>query len=192
VAAPEVGGREGRHEELLRLPVVRGARLDLATGHRRQLARFRLHHLVLRDVLDRLSERGPGPLDGDCALVVDGGPDVDRLAGHVAAAVQSDPAGHRPCRHAGHAQLVLDLAVERLREDAWLLVEVDGVHDNEDLLVLVAEAAGLLQGGLAVVLNPAVLAEEGGGQADGESQLEGEGVDPWGQQDRYSSYIWLS
>ena len=35
-----------------------------------------------------------------------------------------------------------------------------------------------------------MLAEEGGGQADGESQLEGEGVDPWGQQDRYSSYIW--
>ena len=56
VAAPEVGGREGRHEELLRLPVVRGARLDLATGHRRQLARFRLHHLVLRDVLDRLNK----------------------------------------------------------------------------------------------------------------------------------------
>ena len=56
VAAPEVGGWEGRHEELLRLPVVRGARLDLATGHRRQLARFRLHHLVLRDVLDRLNK----------------------------------------------------------------------------------------------------------------------------------------
>ena len=26
-------------------------------------------------------------------------------------------------------------------------------------------------------------------QGHGESQLEGEGVDPWGQQDRYSSYI---
>ena len=38
---------------------------------------------------------------------------------------------------------------------------------------------GLLERGLAVVLHPAVLAEEGGGQADGESQLEGEGVDPW-------------
>ena len=78
----------------------------------------------IHEILHRyLSERGPGPLDGDGALVVDGGPDVDRLAGHVAAAVQSDPAGHRPCRHAGHAQLVLDLAVERLLQQYILLIQ---------------------------------------------------------------------
>ena len=54
MAAPEVGGGEGRHEQLLGLPVVGLARPDLAARHRRQLPRLRLHHLVLRDVLDRL------------------------------------------------------------------------------------------------------------------------------------------
>ena len=54
VAAPEVGGGEGRHEQLLRLPVIRLAGPDLAARHRSQLPRLRLHHLVLCDVLDCL------------------------------------------------------------------------------------------------------------------------------------------
>ena len=61
-----------------------------------------------------LCEAAPGPLDGDLALVVDGGPDVDGLAGHVAAAVQAHAARDRARGQARHAQLVLDLAVERL------------------------------------------------------------------------------
>ena len=48
------------------------------------------------------------------SLVVDGGPDVDGLAGHVAAPVQAHPARDRPGGQAGHAQSVLDLAMERL------------------------------------------------------------------------------
>ena len=65
-------------------------------------------------VLTYLGEAAPGPLDSDLALVVDGGPDVDGLAGHVAAPVQPHPARDRPRGEAGHAQLVLDLAVKRL------------------------------------------------------------------------------
>ena len=64
--------------------------------------------------LSHLCEAAPGPLDGDLALVVDGGPDVDRLAGHVAAPVQPHPTRDRPGGEAGHPQLVLDLTVERL------------------------------------------------------------------------------
>ena len=54
VAATQVGRRKRRHEQLLRLPVVRAARPDLAATDRRQLPGLSLHHLVLRDVLDRL------------------------------------------------------------------------------------------------------------------------------------------
>ena len=64
--------------------------------------------------VSHLCEAAPGPLDGDLALVVDGGPDVDGLAGHVAAAVQAHAARDRARGQARHAQLVLDLAVERL------------------------------------------------------------------------------
>ena len=54
-----------------------------------------------------------------------------------------------------------------------LLVEVNGVHNNEDLLVLVSEAGvGLLEGSLAVVLDPAVFAQEGGGEAQRKTKLE--------------------
>ena len=57
------------------------------------------------------------------------------------------------------------------------MVEVDGVHDDEDLLVLVSEASvSLLERSLAVVLNPAVLAQEGGGESQGQSKLEWETV----------------
>ena len=59
------------------------------------------------------------------------------------------------------------------REDSGLLVEVDGVHDDEDLLVLVRQPARLLQGGLAVVLNPSMLAQEGGWQPDGQACNQG-------------------
>ena len=55
------------------------------------------------------------------------------------------------------------------RQNSGLLVEVDGVHDDEDLLVLVRQPAGLLQRGLAVVLHPPVLPQEGGGQPDGQA-----------------------
>ena len=55
MAATQVGRRKRRHEQLLRLPVVRAARPDLAATDRRQLPGLSLHHLVLRDVLDRLS-----------------------------------------------------------------------------------------------------------------------------------------
>ena len=46
-----------------------------------------------------------------------------------------------------------------------------------------SESTGLLEGSLAVVLHPAVLAQEGGGEADGEPQLEGEAVDAGGEED---------
>lgn len=68
-------------------------------------------------------------------------------------------------------------------QDGGLQVQVDGVHNDEDLLVLVREAVGLSQRSLAEVLNPAVLAQEGGGQTQRQTQLEGEAVYPWGQQD---------
>ena len=47
---------------------------------------------------------------------------------------------------------------------------------------------GLLEGGLAVVLDPAVLAEEGGGQPQREPELEGEAVDARGQQHRHAAW----
>ena len=54
-------------------------------------------------MITHLREAAPGPLDGDLALVVDGGPDVDGLAGHVASPVEPDPAGDRAGGEAGHA-----------------------------------------------------------------------------------------
>ena len=54
VAAPQVGRGKRRHEQLLGLPVVRAAHLDLAPADRRQLSALRLHHLVLGDVLNCL------------------------------------------------------------------------------------------------------------------------------------------
>lgn len=44
-------------------------------------------------------------------------------------------------------------------------VQVDGVHDDEDLLVLVHQTRRLPEGRLAVVLDPTVLAQERGRQA---------------------------
>ena len=57
MAAPEVGGRQRRHEELLVLPVIRRVALDLPAAHRRQLARLRLDDFAASDVLDRLKPR---------------------------------------------------------------------------------------------------------------------------------------
>ena len=75
------------------------------------------------------------------------------------------------------------------RQNSGLLVEVDGVHDDEDLLVLVGQpGVGLLERRLAVVLDPAVLAEEGGGQPQREPELEGEAVDARGQQHRHAAW----
>ena len=77
------------------------------------------------------------------------------------------------------------------RKNSGLLIEVDGVHDDEDLLVLVGEpGVGLLERGLAVVLHPAVLAEEGGGQPQRQPELERETVDTRGEEDRHSACDW--
>ena len=77
------------------------------------------------------------------------------------------------------------------RQNSGLLVEVDGVHDDEDLLVLVGQSGvGLLERRLAVVLDPAVLAEEGGGQPQREPELEGEAVDTRGEEDRHPACDW--
>jgi len=54
VAAPQIGGRQRRHEELLVLPVVGLARLDLPAAHAAQLSRLGLHHLAPGHVLDGL------------------------------------------------------------------------------------------------------------------------------------------
>lgn len=70
-------------------------------------------------------------------------------------------------------------------QDRWLQVQVDGVHYNEHLLVLVGETVGLSQRRLAVVLDPAVFAEEGRRQTQGQAQFKWETVDPW-RQDRRS------
>ena len=61
-----------------------------------------------------LCEAAPGPLDGDLALVVDGGPDVDGLAGHVTSSVQPHTTRDWARGETRHAQLVLYLTVERL------------------------------------------------------------------------------
>lgn len=46
----------------------------------------------------------------------------------------------------------------------------------------------LLEGGLAVVLHPAVLAQEGGGETQRQPELEGEAVDAGGEQHRHAAY----
>lgn len=69
------------------------------------------------------------------------------------------------------------------RQDGRLHVKIDGVHDDKHLLVFVGEAVGLAKGRFAVILNPAVLAQEGGGQPERQTQLERETMDSRGQQD---------
>ena len=71
------------------------------------------------------------------------------------------------------------------------LIEVDRVHNNEHLLVLVGQArVGLLESSLAVILDPAVLPQEGGGEAQGEPELERETVNAGRQEDRNSAWRW--
>ena len=53
-------------------------------------------------------------LDGDFAVVGDGGPDGDGLARNVTSSVETDSTSHRTGSHACQADLVLDLTVERL------------------------------------------------------------------------------
>jgi len=79
VASPEVGGGQRGDEQLLRLPVIRSSGSNLPPADGGQLSALGLHHLVLRDVLDRLGERCSGAFDCDFALVVDGSPNVDCL-----------------------------------------------------------------------------------------------------------------
>ena len=56
-------------------------------------------------------------LDLDFAIVGDGGPDRDGLAGNVAAAVESRPTRHRALRPTRQPDLVFDLAVEGLLQE---------------------------------------------------------------------------
>jgi hypothetical protein len=53
-------------------------------------------------------------LDGDFAVVGDGGPDGDGLAGDIAASVKANSASDWTGCHTGQPDLVLDLAVKRL------------------------------------------------------------------------------
>jgi hypothetical protein len=64
-------------------------------------------------------------LDGDFAVVSDGGPDGDGLAGDVAASVKANSASDWTGCHTGQPDLVLDLAVKRLLEKNEGRVQVD-------------------------------------------------------------------
>ncbi len=55
------------------------------------------------------------------------------------------------------------------------------------LLVLVRESVLLPERRLAEVLHPAVLAEEGGGEAEREAELEREAVDAGREEDRFAA-----
>ena len=128
---------------MLRLPVVSGACFDLAAADGCELPALCLHHLVLGDVLNGLqnitvipsgpklsskpylSKAASGSLDGDFALIVNGGPDVDGLSRDVSSPVQPDPAGDGARGEAGHAQLVFYLAVEGLLNNYNILFPVN-------------------------------------------------------------------
>ena len=64
-AAPEVGGRQRRHGQLLVAPLVRLAGPHLAARHPAQLPTLRAHQLGLGEVVDRLPPQGPGDVRGD-------------------------------------------------------------------------------------------------------------------------------
>ena len=95
---------------------------------------------------------------------------------------RDDPAGDGAGGQTGHSKLVLYLTMERLLNTLCLvffsikqykitysqycrfLIEVDWVHNNENLLVLVCQARiSLFESCLAVILNPTMLPQEGGG-----------------------------
>ena len=63
-----------------------------------------------------LGQAAPGSLDGHLALVVDCGPDVDRLPGHVTSAVKTHATRDGTRGETRHAQLVLYLTMEGLLE----------------------------------------------------------------------------
>lgn len=50
--------------------------------------------------------------------------------------------------------------IDTYHEQRWFQIEIDGVHDDENLLVFVGESGGLLERCLAVVLDPAVLTQK--------------------------------
>ena len=72
---------------------------------------------LLPSFLPYLCQRCPGVLDLDFAIVGDGGPDGDGLAGNVSAAVESHPTRHRALRPTRQPDLVFDLAVEGLLQE---------------------------------------------------------------------------
>ena len=74
-------------------------------------------HSLTPSFLPYLCQRCPGVLDLDFAIVGDGGPDGDGLAGNVAAAVESHPTRHRALRPTRQPDLVFDLAVEGLLQE---------------------------------------------------------------------------
>lgn len=67
------------------------------------------------------------------------------------------------------------------RQDGGFQVEIDGVHDDEHLLVLVSKTIGFPQRSLAEVLDPPVLAQERGREAERQPELEGKTVNSRGQ-----------
>ena len=72
-------------------------------------------------------------------------------------------------------------------QDSRLLIEVDGVHDNEDLLVFVRQARRFFESRFAVVLDPPMLAQEGGRETYGKTEFEGKAVDAGGEKNRNAS-----
>ena len=45
-------------------------------------------------------------------------------------------------------------------QNGWFQIQIDGVHDDEHLLVFVQQAGRFAEGGLTVVLHPAVFTQE--------------------------------
>ncbi|KAI8438028.1 hypothetical protein MSG28_010681 [Choristoneura fumiferana] len=135
-----------------------------------------------------LSERGARGPYGGARVVHEARGERDGLAGHVRAAVQRHAARHRAAAHAAHPQTVLHAALELLlqtktgknmvnSQHRWFQIQINRVHHNEHLLILMREPVGLPEGCFAVVLDPSVGPEEGGRQAHREPQLEGETMD---------------
>ena len=69
-------------------------------------------------------------------------------------------------------------------EDRRFQGEVDGVHHNEDLLVLMGQAVGFPESCFAEILNPSVLPEERGRETQGQTQFEREAVNSWRKEHR--------
>lgn len=121
--------------------------------------------------------------DGDSAAVIDGGPDRDGLTGDVTTTIQSNPTRHRSGGVTGQADLVLNLAMKWLLQkkasmacplktlynthcqNGWLEIEINRIHDDEDLLIFMGQTPFLSEGSFAKVLHPAMFAQECGWKA---------------------------